>query len=131
MDDIPEVPDFLPDDILNPDPDRMKMSDMIEMVTRGSPIITLEHVRALGGDPITKRDVEGLDLIHQAAFLHTEATLAAMLNVGAPVSDKIDPFTQAAVASSIAEHMEILVRLHRIRMREEIKTLKGESDGVW
>lgn len=131
MDDIPEVPDFLPDDILNPDPDRMKMSDMIELVTRGSPVITLEQVRALGGDPITKRDVEGLDPIHQAAFLHTEATIASMIAAGSPVSDKLDSLTQAAMAAGISEHMEILVRLHRIRMREEIKTLKGESDGVW
>lgn len=131
MDDIPKVPDFLPDDILNPDPDRMKMSDMIELVTKGEPFITLEHVRVLGGDPITKRDVEGLDLIHQAAFLHTEATLASMLGASPPMSDKLDPITQSAMAAGISEHMEILVRLHRIRMREEIKTLKGESDGVW
>lgn len=131
MDDIPEVPDFLPDDILNPDPDRMKMSDMIELVTQGEPFITLEHIRVLGGDPITKRDVEGLDPIHQAAFLHTEATLASMLGASPPMSDKVNEFTQAAIVAAINEHTEIMVRLHRIRMREEIKTLKGESDGVW
>jgi hypothetical protein len=136
-DDTPDVPDFLPEDIDDPDeneePARVKMSEIIDMVTEGSPFIDLEQVKKIGGEPLTEEEVEGLEPEHQAAMLYTERTLASLLSASnhPPVADGLTERGQHVMAEGIRRHTEIMVRLHRIRMREEIKVLRGQSDGRW
>ena len=129
-----EIPDFMPDDLDGPEPepdDRFKMSDIIEMITGGSKMLTLEQVRMIGGDPITEEDVEGLEPEHRAAFLYTDKTLTQMTNAPVPHSPFLSSGGHDALHEGVKHHMEIVTRLVRIRMREEIKTLRGESDGRW
>ena len=130
-----EIPDFWPEDQEGrpePDPDdRFKMSDIIEMITGGSKTLTLEQVRMIGGDPLTEADVEGLEPEHRAAFLYTDKTLTQMTDAPVPHSPFLSSGGHDALHEGVKSHMEIVTRLVRIRMREEIKALRGESDGRW
>lgn len=160
-DDIPEVPDYLPEDLGDDDPwvppaplnrdgiertldgldDMEKMlgtpsttpnpfSDMIGLVTGKGQVLTLEAARMMGGDPIDMKEVEGIPPEHQAAFMHTEFTLAGMLALSqrkTPYPNGVDPALEDIVRQQFAERTEILVRLQRIRMRGEIKSIRASQ----
>lgn len=148
MSDTPDIPDFLPegfgeDEIQKtpgfffPDPDETaRMSDIIGMVTGDGQVLTLEAARMAGGEPITGDEVEDLLPDQQAAFLHTEFTLAGMLALAqrdTPYPPGVDVTLESVIRKEFAERTEILVRLQRIRIRGEIRRIReegppGESD---
>lgn len=123
MADDHEMADFEPEE----DEEENPFSDMIDLVSGGSKVLTLEQAKMLGGEPLTEEELDGICPVKATAFRHTELTLSNMMTAAAPAYTFkgplgiVDEQASADVRNFIKEYIEILVRLQRVRMRRQIQ----------